>query len=566
MRIGRLNDIANIIYTVRRAEGDAKIYPHIDGNPFSGERLFIKREDLYEDILDLEVDLGEEYYVGDLCLGLGDDGAIRKVTVYDEDKTRILASYSAETGKNIAEKSVTLEIHEKLRGFIIEFNVYFSSLDIDGIDLWGSDTDEMLLFPTPVSVKKTGGYLPLSALTSISVRSENARAAFDIFAEKLLEKTGFEAAVSLNGTLRFIYDESLLNNGYRLKITEKAAELYAKDDRGFIYGAENLIKLVSTKGVPAIEVDDAPRVPFRAVHIMMPREEELEFAKRLIKYVVSPMGYNTSVIERAGDCEAEKETVEDLVDYARSFGIEPILEFSDATKDHNTNDTDELTADIPQNKNHAHYILPSNEKDLGGKIYEFMLSAEMLWSDKYSQHLRYIYDRKLRAIIPCLRHALRGEEPLTGHETLIYDVPADFPLTKDTEFAKTVSVEKECRALIFRHVATKKLTNAPSDEIGHYKITYSDGRIEIIPVEYGINISHFERLRNESFRDEYCRDNGYSATYFVDGLDGKTDDGTPVTVYRYEWRNPHPEKAIDSVTVVNGKFKTEILLLRLCSI
>jgi len=205
-----------------------------------------------------------------------------------------------------------------------------------------------------------------------------------------------------------------------------------------------------------------------------------------------------------------------------------------------------------------------------GKIYEFMFAAEMFWSNEYSGHFRYVYDRKLKSIMPGLRLALRGEPPLKGQETLIYDIPAEFPVTPDTEFARTVDVGRECNALVFRHVATKKLTRipwGPLDEIGHYKITYSDGDVEIIPLEYGGNISHYARRQNEPFKGEYYRHNGYSATYFVDGLEGKTDNGEPVTVYRYEWRNPSPEKTIESVTLVgNSKFRTDILLLRLSSI
>ena len=94
-----------------------------------------------------------------------------------------------------------------------------------------------------------------------------------------------------------------------------------------------------------------------------------------------------------------------------------------------------------------------------------------------------------------------------------------------------------------------------------------DGEVEIIPVEYGGNISHFARRQNEPFIGKYYRHNGYSATYFVDGIEGKTDEGDPFTVYRLEWRNPNPEKTIESVTVVdNGNFNTKILLLRLSTI
>ena len=191
MRSGLLNDIADIKYTVRRSDGDAPLSFKLDGNPFAGERLLIKWQEIFEGGIDIAVDLGSEYYLGDLCLSIGDDtsprdsGTPRRITVYDAEKTRIIASHTAETGKNIAEKCVTLEIYEKIDKFIIELDYYFSSAAVNGIELYGGDTSEMLIYPTPASIKETGGTLPLSALASVTVGHELADAAFDVFSEDI---------------------------------------------------------------------------------------------------------------------------------------------------------------------------------------------------------------------------------------------------------------------------------------------------------------------------------------------------------------------------------------------
>ena len=47
-------------------------------------------------------------------------------------------------------------------------------------------------------------------------------------------------------------------------------------------------------------VEDAPFVPFRGVHLFIPSEAQMPFAKRLIKYLLSPMGYNHIIMELAG--------------------------------------------------------------------------------------------------------------------------------------------------------------------------------------------------------------------------------------------------------------------------
>ena len=105
-------------------------------------------------------------------------------------------------------------------------------------------------------------------------------------------------------------------------------------------------------------------MPFRGVHFMAPSREQLVFAKRLIKYVISPLGYNSVILGLAGlgmrfdshpeiaenveaaieksrrgemppfphgECvgggrAVEKETLKEFVDYICSFGIEVIPE------------------------------------------------------------------------------------------------------------------------------------------------------------------------------------------------------------------------------------------------
>lgn len=775
MHIGLLNDIADIKYTVRRSGIDAPLSFKLDGNPFLGERLLIKWQEIFEGGIDIVVDLSDEYYLGDLCISIGDDissnddGMPRKITVYDAEKTRIIASHYAETGKNIAEKNVTLEIYEKIEKFIIEFDYYFSSAAVNKIELYGGDTSDMLVYPTPASIKESVGTLSLSALASITIESELADAAFDAFAEKLYEKVGVKTRRSDNGATKFIFDGTLTDNAYRLKITENSAELYAKDKRGFVYGAENLIKLVSQNGVPAVEIDDAPRMPFRGVHLMLPGRDDMEFAKRFIKYVVSPMGYNAAIIELAGgmkfdshpeilgavlnakahekkgewphfphgepggDTGVTKAVVADFVDYIRSFGIEPIPEIqslghvqfmtiahpeiAEIAEDSKVGKVDELTADVPPNKFYAHCYCPSNEKsyeilfdlideiievfrpteyvhmghdevyeigicpacrdkdpaellasdinkiydylkskgykmmiwadmlqpvtkyktpraidlipkdivlldfiwyfhlskdiednllekdfkviygnvytshfpryesrilkngivgaqtsawvstsekEMGkeGKIYEFLLSAEAFWSDRYSGHLRYVYDNKLKSFMPGLRLALRGQKPIDGDELCVYELTPQNPMP-----ANEISIGKVCRALVFEHITSDKITRkpwGPLDTVGNYKITYDDGSTELIPIEYGGNIGHYARRQNEPFKGEYYRHNGYFATYFTDGIEEKSTDGQPITVYRFEWRNPSPDKVIATVEIVNSrKFNTEICLLKL---
>ena len=627
-------------------------------------------------------------------------------------------------------------------------------------------------------MSESGEILSLSLLDAICVGSELATLAADVLCEKLFEKSGVSLQKADDGCVRMLYDASVSDNGYKLSVTKNGIVLSASDVRGFVYGAETVIKLVGESGILCCEIDDAPRMPFRGVHIMLPGTEDVEFAKRFIKYVVSPMGYNAVIIEFAGgmrfDSHPEifdavndakekarrgeyphyphaevgglygisKADAKDFIDYIKSFGIEvipevqslghvqfmtlahpEIAEIEEEVKEEKVN---ELVADVPPSKFYHHCYCPSNEhsyeilfdlldeiievarptqyvhmghdevykmgvcpvcrekdpaelfaadvcrihaylrekglkmmmwgdmlqpvskyktppaidmipkdivlldfiwyfhftkdiennllekgfkvilgnmysshfpryesriikdgivgaqpsawvasneKQLGkeGKIYEFLMSGQLTWSDEFTHRLDRVYDRKLASIMPELRLSLREQKALVGEACEHFAADVEFP-PKSYDKAPTVKVGRKCEALIFKHTASEKLTRIPWGEldlIAHYEISYADGTKEMIPVEYGDQIGYWKRRQNEPFKGEYYRHNGYFATYFTDGVESKLDDGTSVTVYRYEWRNPSPEKEIDKVTLIPAeKFadKTDVILVSLESI
>ena len=132
------------------------------------------------------------------------------------------------------------------------------------------------------------------------------------------------------------------------------------------------------------------------------------------------------------------------------------------------------------------------------------------------------------------------------------------------------TVDTHCDALIFTHTASRKCTRIPwiaLTVIANYEITYEDGSTVLLPVSYGGNISHWARRQNQPFPDRYYRHNGYSGTYFTDGIESKTADGTPVALYRWEWRNPTPEKAIRRVRLIPEKdANTEVVLTALSGV
>ena len=70
-------------------------------------------------------------------------------------------------------------------------------------------------------------------------------------------------------------------------------------------GVETLIKLVLDGKIAYCRISDEPRMAFRGIHLMIPPESEFEFTKRLIKYVISPMGYNAIIFYIGGAMQYE---------------------------------------------------------------------------------------------------------------------------------------------------------------------------------------------------------------------------------------------------------------------
>lgn len=416
MYIGILNQKCSELQYTCTAK-DRKTTPQMlcAGNPFAGETLSIGWAELRSEGIDLHTALPQEYYLCSAVLTLGETCAPRSVSLYTKDKSRLLYRYSGETGKAITGKEITLSAETVLSEFVIEIDSDLSDVVIENITLYGACLEGEQLFPTPNTVKTSGGVLSVSGLHTISRDCEAALEAVCVLREKFAEATEQTLTEAETGEIRFVKDETVPENGYTLTAADTGIVLKASDTRGFVIGAETLLKLIKDDAIPCCEIEDAPFCEFRGVHLFLPAEEQMDFAKRLIKYILSPMGYNYIFLEIGGamrfDSHPEineayenavakgksgewpafphegvgggktvsKASVRDFVAYARSFGIEVIPEIQSlghvqyltvtypelaerAADDLTADVTDARAADIPPSKFYAHCYCPSNPK------------------------------------------------------------------------------------------------------------------------------------------------------------------------------------------------------------
>ncbi len=191
-----------------------------------------------------------------------------------------------------------------------------------------------------------------------------------------------------------------------------------------------------------------------------------------------------------------------------------------------------------------------------GKLYEFLRSAQMLWSDSYSESYKFTYDRMIKARIPMLREQLLGERYPSRHPDAVFTSIGKQALCyppQEIPKADVFPVEGCFDSFLFTHSTARKLARIPwlpLEIIGSYLVTYADGMVLEIPLTYGGNICHWNRRQNEPFPHSYYRHNGYCATFLVDSRETKTQDGENVCVYQYEWLNPRRDVHVRSIRLV----------------
>jgi len=407
MYIGKLNDRMTIDYSLTKL--DSRAVPRLleNGNPFLGQRLAVSWSELLASGLALHLTIPAGFLINNLVVHLTEDSAPASVSVYSEDKQRLFSCYSGETGKHITEKVLVLPVEKDVTSLVLEAVSDFSDIVYDQIEIYGAELSGIALYPTPEYCRIEDRMVSLSSFPTVSGCPEAAQV--------LREKLGMRLKEAADSSIDFLFDLSISKNGFRLLVENAKIQIFAADLQGFVMGAETLVKLAQNHSVPVCEIRDAPFAEFRGVHLYLPSESQMEFAKRLVKYLLSPMGYNYLIIEVAGamafDSHPEintavrkayvnhragkwpemphsnvadgttvsKAAVRDFVDYVRSFGIEVIPEVQslghvqfmtlahpEIAERHAEaaaqEATDERLADVPPSDFYAHSFCPSNPR------------------------------------------------------------------------------------------------------------------------------------------------------------------------------------------------------------
>ena len=300
MKIGLLNEFfKDISFSYRFSGTDFRPNEEISGNPVAGELLQVKWAAFRDEELTLDIKLPRECFVDTVMLHFGPKTAPAYAKLQCDGN--ILSTFTAETNNAKKRATVRLEAGTVCREFSILLSCDFTSLQLENIEIFGATEDGIDLFPTPNQLTATGDILPIAAFTGCTGDCPEAAR---LLQEKFAERTGLTLADT--GNIRFIAETAVPTDGYRLEVTGEGVAITASCLRGFVSGVETFIKLIKPEGIPAVSITDSPAKRFRGVHLFIPSMEKMDFAKHLIKYLISPMGYNTVILQVSGGMVYER--------------------------------------------------------------------------------------------------------------------------------------------------------------------------------------------------------------------------------------------------------------------
>ncbi len=318
-------------------------------------------DDLYETGFDINADLHRNCYVGSVTLDLKNGSRISGFDVLVNGET--VGGYRAETGKTVSGKlcapvgvftdKLTVRIRSDL------FDVSVTAPEIVGY----YDDGAPLLWPQAKKASFRDGSVRIrSVRTHSNCDDELAAAAF--LRERLVERYG--ACFDENGvdvTLVSSPDGEYKNERYTVNIDSTGINVTAGARISLMYAVCKLLELGDNGSFRLCDIDDAPTKSMRGFHMGLPSNGNIGFAKRLFRYVLLPLGYNTLFIEFCGGMRfdkhpeisekwleksalakaglqppdpheymgaegelLEKATVAELIEYAKSYGFEIIPE------------------------------------------------------------------------------------------------------------------------------------------------------------------------------------------------------------------------------------------------
>ncbi len=343
------------------------------GTLCSGNPVGWKWDSLMDVGLDIRMELSKECFLGAVCIGFADKSAVQMVEVFSEKdgSLQCIGRFDAETN-GLLGGEFTIPLGVNAENLVIRFKASLKDIVITKLNVIGAIPDLPAVYPSPANAKYSREKIILNKIQAIVPCDDSTDSDFAAryLQERLLERFGLDLPIITRESRKNIISigiystcEKIKEEGYKVSVGKDGVKLTALGRLGLLYAVETFVQLCKGGKIPTCEIEDYPYMQIRGFHFGLPPREEIEFAKRLIRYVLIPMRYNTLFIEFAGGMRfdkhpeiseawvegnragkegtqpmfphgemvaggelLEKDEVRDFIKYAKDFGFEVIPE------------------------------------------------------------------------------------------------------------------------------------------------------------------------------------------------------------------------------------------------
>ena len=274
--------------------------------------------------VDVVVELSEPCFVDHVVLSLGEGAAVAEVSLLLAEEAAPgpvpLDIVAGRDGERQGGQWI-LSAGEIARTVVVRIRTLFRDISIEELEVWGSDSVPMDIYPTPRSSElDDSGEFVLDESSSICLGSdstEDLRFAAEYLQELLTRRFGRDLVIDEDTgsdqaiTIRSVSDAATApreqTEDYSIDISSDGIVLYSSGRLGLLYGASALVQLFGqTAGriaAPWCRIEDSPAHRVRGFHLGLPPREEIGFLNRLVRYLLIPYRYNTVFLEFAAGME-----------------------------------------------------------------------------------------------------------------------------------------------------------------------------------------------------------------------------------------------------------------------
>ena len=289
MYVGQLNNIKSLVFTHKGTDVPFPPASTEEGLGSWGWRY------AYDNPIDANYTLECESFIGAVSVDITENSVTRVEVLLDGS---VAGVYSAETGKRIG-GCIDIPVGKAGTLVTVRFYTDLRDLTLNAIELLGAHDDgNPLIWPTPKSVEFLDGSVRIKDVISKNGDPDELYAAQ--FLKERLSETFGDWQASRGTVIVFDKKASKSYDGerYTVKTVKGKITVSAKTRLTLLYGADTVLQMTDAKkSVRRFNCDDKPSKPFRGFHAGLPRLDQFEFMRRLFRYVLVPMRYNTLFVQ-----------------------------------------------------------------------------------------------------------------------------------------------------------------------------------------------------------------------------------------------------------------------------